>query len=276
MKLSLCNELLAADGLTLSQQCEAAHALGYMGLELALGSLVTHPHKMTDAQVREIRQIVEDHELQVTGLHWLLAPYPQASITQQEHVAETADILLRLVEICALLGGRVLVHGSPAQRQVVGDDDEDQTLSRLVDFFHPIADAAQVANVTYCIEPLSPSETSVINTVAQGVALVDAINKPAFKTMLDTSAAGQAESSPVAQLLRDWLPSGKLAHVQVNDTNRGAPGMGDDPFDDIVAALQECEWPYPIAAEPFTTCINGVTTAAIAAATMRAALQAVS
>ena len=45
--------------------------------------------------------------------------------------------------------------------------------------------------VTYCIEPLSPAETPVVNTVAQAAAVVDAIGSPALRTMLDLSAASQ-------------------------------------------------------------------------------------
>ena len=81
MKLSLCNELLAADGLSLPRQCEVARELGYVGLELALGSLRERPHEMRDADAAAMRSVVEDHGLTVTGLHWLLAPYPEASIT---------------------------------------------------------------------------------------------------------------------------------------------------------------------------------------------------
>lgn len=274
MKLSMCNELLAADGLTLAGQCEAAHALGYMGLELALGSLAERPHELTDAAALEMRDTVRDHGLEVTGLHWLLAPYPEASITDPARTPDALAILRRLIEICAIMGGRVLVHGSPAQRQPVEGESLDTTLDRLADFFLPIAQASRAAGVTYCIEPLSSAETSVINTVSEGAALVDRVGSPAFRTMLDTSAAGQAEDAPVADVLRRWLPTGKLAHVQVNDTNRGAPGMGDDPFVDIAAALHDCAWPYPVAVEPFRTCINGVTTAAVGAATMRTAWSA--
>jgi D-psicose/D-tagatose/L-ribulose 3-epimerase len=274
VKLSLCNELLAADGLSLARQCEAAHALGYMGLELALGSLRERPHEMSDAEAASIRATVEDHGLEITGLHWLLAPYPNASITDPARSPKAQAILLRLTEICALMGGRVLVHGSPAQRQPVKGESPEETADRLTDFFAPVAKAAEAAGVTYCIEPLSKAETSVIKTVAEGAALVDRIGSPAFRTMIDTSAAGQSETEPVADLLRRWLPTGSLAHVQVNDTNRGAPGMGNDPFVDIAAALRACEWPHPVAVEPFRTCINGITTAAIGAATMRTAWNA--
>ena len=61
-----------------------------------------------------------------------------------------------------------------------------------------------------------------------------------------------------------------LGHIQVNDTNRGAPGTGDDPFADIVGALRDVGWQQPIAVEPFVVRVDATATAAIGAATMRA------
>ncbi len=274
ISLSMCNELLANEGLSLDRQCEVASALGYMGLELALGSLVPRPHEMTDAEALDLRRTVEAHGLVVTGLHWLLAPYPELSVTDPAKQPETQAVLSRLVTLCGVLGGRVLVHGSPAQRAPVPGEDAAQTMARLVETFAPIARLAETAGVTYCVEPLSPAETPVINTVADGAQLVAAVGSPAFRTMIDTSAAGQSEATPVADVIGQWLPSGSVAHVHVNDTNRGAPGMGRDPFHDIARALRRADWPHPVAVEPFRTCIDATTTAAIGAATMRAAWDA--
>lgn len=270
LDLSFCNELLADEGLSLDRQCEIVAELGYMGLELSLGSLTPQPHLMSDAEAARLRQVIEGHGLGVTGIHWLLAPYPDLSITDAERQPETARVLIRLVQLCAVLGGRVLVHGSPAQRQPPRGADAAQTEAALAAFFAPVAAEAERQGVTYCIEPLSPVETPVITTVAAGARLVDAVDSVAFRTMIDISAAGQAERAPVADLLRTWLPTDKLAHVQANDSNRGAPGMGDDPFPEIVRALRELDWPHPVALEPFRTCIDATTTAAIGAATMKA------
>lgn len=269
-ELSLCNELLANEGLPLDRQCAIARDLGYMGLELALGSLVKQPHELTDSEAAEMRRVVEGHGLVVTGLHWLLAPYPDLSITEPAKRDDTTAVLLRLVELCARLGGRVLVHGSPAQRRPMPGETAEDAVGRLPGFFAPIARAAEAAGVVYCIEPLSAAETPVINTVADGARLVEAVGSTAFRTMIDISAAGQVETQPVAELIRQWLHSGVVAHVHANDSNRGAPGMGDDPFPAIVRALRAADWPHPVALEPFRTCIDATTTAAIGAATMRA------
>lgn len=270
LELSLCNELLAADGLTLDQQCARAAALGYMGLELAPGTLSPHPHRLTPEDWRAVRATVEAHGLRVTGLHWLLAPYPGLSIFAPETHAETQAVLAALIDGCARLGGTVLVHGSPSSRLRPEGMSEADALEMAAEVFAPVAARAAETGVTYCIEPLAPAETNFAGTVEAAVKLVETVSSPAFSTMIDTSAAAQSEALPVADLIRRWLPNGPIAHIQLNDSNRGAPGMGDDPFADIVRALVETGWTRPAAIEPFRTCIDGTVTAAIGLATIRA------
>ena len=269
LEFAICNELQHADGLTLAQQAEVAAALGYVGLELAPDTLGLAPHSMDAGDIYAIRGIVERAGVRVTGLHWLLSGYPDASITDPAKWDETQTILIGLIDLCARLGGSVLVHGSPAQRGRPAGMTSEQLIDHLASFFAPVAKAAQAAGVTYCIEPLSRQETDTITTVAEGAALVEAVGNPAFRTMIDCKAAGLDEP-PVAELIRTWVPTGLIGHIHANDTNLGAPGMGRDPFPDIVRALLETQWSGPIGVEPFRTLIDARVTAAIGIATMRA------
>ena len=270
LQLALCNELLAADGLTLAEQCARAKALGYMGLELAPGTLGEEPHRLTPARAAEIRRILEDHGLVVTGLHYLLFPYPALSVTEPGRARETSDVLRGLIDLCAALGGRVMVHGSPSSRRVPEGSDSEAVFAQAVELLRPIAACAESAGLTYAFEPLAREDTPFVNTVAEGVALAEAVGSPALRTMLDTSAAGRAAPEPVADALRRWLPTGWIAHVHVNETTRGAPGTGPDPFPAIVRALKETGWNRPVGMEPFTTVVDATVTAAIGAATIRA------
>ncbi|WP_420349416.1 sugar phosphate isomerase/epimerase family protein [Pelagibius sp.] len=274
LKVALCNELLAAEGKSFAEQCRIAAALGYMGLELAPGTLGDRPHALGDAAISEIRGTAESHGLAVTGLHWLLAPYPDLSITDPAAAAETQDVLCSLIDLCARLGGTVLVHGSPAQREPLPGDSAAETRDRVIALFQPIAAAAEAAGVTYCLEPLSPAETPFINTVEEAVAVVEAVGSPNFRTMIDTSAAGQAEAIPVAALIRRWVPSGLIGHIQVNDTNRGAPGTGSDPFGEILKALRDSGWDRPVAVEPFVVQGDATRTFAIGLETVTEAWEA--
>ncbi|MEP3049722.1 MAG: sugar phosphate isomerase/epimerase family protein [Roseibium sp.] len=267
--LSFCNELLADEGKDLNEQCRILAEIGYGGLEIAPGTLAKAPHLLSSAQAGEMREVCERHTLTITGLHWLLAPYPQLSITDPSKRAEAGEVLRGLIELCATLGGKVLVHGSPGQRAVPPGTDMAALTQEVAEFFRPIADHAAKHCVTYCIECLSRNETVFLNTLEEGADLVERVGSPAFRTMIDTSAAGLTEDTPVAELIRKWVPGGMIGHIQLNDTNRGAPGTGDDPMNDIIAALVDVGWQKPMAVEPFKTVVDASVTAAIAHATVK-------
>jgi sugar phosphate isomerase/epimerase len=255
MKFALCNEVLQP--MPFEQQCAYAASLGYDGLEVAPFTLAANPMEISDAQASHFRRVASDAGLRIFGLHWLLvAPAGLSIVTEDAGVRErTVAVMRRLVELCALMGGDYLVHGSPKQRSVPAGSTREQALERATECFAQVATAARDSGVVYCIEPLSTRETDLINTVAEAARIVDAIASPGLKTMIDCSAAGQVESEPVDALMARWMPSGHVAHVQVNDPNRRGPGQGDMKFASIVeAALRlQAQGHYDgiIAVEPF-------------------------
>ena len=116
MKFALCNEVLQPLGF--AQQCAYAAKLGYDGLEVAPFTLAGNPMDISDAQAGEFRRIAEDAGLKIFGLHWLLVAPSGLSISCEDAGLrmKTLGVMIRLVELCALMGGNYLVHGSPKQR----------------------------------------------------------------------------------------------------------------------------------------------------------------
>jgi len=273
MKFALCNEVLKH--LPFADQCRAAKALGYDGLEVAPFTLADDPSTMNDAQAAGFRRVAEDHGLEISGLHWLLVAPAGLSIVSADASLRhrTTAFMQRLVELCAAMGGKYLVHGSPKQRSVPSGDTHATALARAQECLAAVATHAEQHGVVYCIEPLSTAETDVLNTVAQAVALVDAIGSPAFKTMIDCSAAGQVEAEEVPALMRRWMPTGRIGHVQVNDPNRRGPGQGDMQFAPILAALREMQqaghYHGIVAVEPFDYVPDGMGSAARAIGYLR-------
>src|SRR5258708_34758581 len=133
MRIALCNEVLA--GMPLQRQCEIAARLGYDGLEIAPFTLSASPEKISTAEAAKIRATVEDSGLVVTGLHWLLVKPDGLSLTDPDASVRTRtiDVMTRLTELCAELGGPVLVHGSPRQPEFAPGETEAIPLSRLQD-----------------------------------------------------------------------------------------------------------------------------------------------
>ncbi len=83
------------------------------------------------------------------------------------------------------IGVKVIVFGSSGSRNVPTGFDREQAFRQLVDFCRRIAPEAEAREVTILIEPLRPEETNIINTVAEGLALVEAVGQPRIQLLAD-------------------------------------------------------------------------------------------
>jgi len=274
MRIALCNEVIA--GKSLAEQCAFAAALGYDGLELAPFTLSEQPHLLGTAERTRIRSTIEGHGLSVVGLHWLLvAPKGLSITTPDKNVrASTVDVMRRLIDLCAALGGTVIVHGSPAQRGIAAGEALQTARARAIESWAAIASTAEQAGIAYCIEPLSQDQTPLVNTLAEAAEIVAQIGSPAVRTMLDTSSAGLSESQSLAELVDRWLASGLLAHIQVNDRNRRGPGQGSDKFAPLFAALKRHRYAGAVSVEPFDYIPDGPAAAARAIGYIRGIIEA--
>lgn len=277
MKLALCNEVLQP--LQFAEQCALARKLGYDGLEVAPFTLAEDPTRITDAQAMQFERIAQDNGLRIFGLHWLLvAPAGLSIVSADKAVRDrTVAVMHRLVELCALMGGHYLVHGSPKQRSVPPGTTREAALERARDCFAKVATAARDRGITYCIEPLATRETDLINTVAEAAAIVEAVGSPGLKTMIDCSAAGQSEAQPVDSLMAQWMPTGHIAHVQVNDPNRRGPGQGEMRFAPILRTLLRMQalghYQGIVAVEPFDYVPDGPGCAALSIGYLKGILE---
>jgi sugar phosphate isomerase/epimerase len=247
MKFALCNEVLQP--LPFAEQCALAAKLGYDALEVAPFTLAEDPMRITDAQAMQFERIAQDHGLHISGLHWLLvAPTGLSIVSDDKRVrGNTVRVMRRLVELCAIMGGQYLVHGSPRQRSVPPGTSREAALERARDCF------------------------------AEAAAIVDELASPGLKTMIDCSAAGQAEAQSVEALIARWIPSGHVAHVQVNDPNRRGPGQGEMRFAPILQTLQRMRamghYHGQVAVEPFDYVPDGPGCAALSIGYLRGVVE---
>jgi len=250
-RLALCNEVLAP--WDFARQCAYASRLGYRALEVAPYTLADDPTRIGETQARQWAAIAADHGLAISGLHWLLVAPQGLSIASPDAAvqARTRDALHRLVELCAWMGGSYLVHGSPAQRNPLPGQSQADALARAIAAWVDAGAYASRLGLSYCIEPLSRDQTSVVNTIDEAMAIVEAAALPGLKTMLDTCSAGATESEPLPAIIDRLWPSGRLAHVQLNDRNRRGPGQGEDRFAPVLGALQRQGYAGWLAMEPF-------------------------
>ena len=261
-RLSLCNEVLR--DLTIEQQCAMAAALGYKGLEIAPFTLIDDPRAITNQQIKRVQKALSDEGLACTGLHWLLVSPEGLSITNTDTAtqAATAEVLTRLCNLAGELDARVLVHGSPAQRMLPQNpDDVAAARQHALHMLQQAARSAEAAGVIYCLESLSAAQTNFVTSIEEAAEIVRTIDSPHFRTMIDCASAA-TESATIVELIELWMPTGLIAHVQVNDQNRRGPGQGEIQFEPILAALIQHGYRHDIAVEPFDYIPDGPTCAA--------------
>jgi sugar phosphate isomerase/epimerase len=230
------------------------------------------------AERREIRRRAADAGIEISGLHFLLLTPEGLSITTDDADIHqrTVSVMCDLVELCADLGGKVLVHGSPLQRQVgPGEAARAKGWDQAKIAFGAAARVAERCGVTYCVEALSTRATTFINRIDDAVRMVREVDSAGLRTMIDTSAAAQMESEPIADLIRRWCPTGLIAHVHVNDRNRRGPGQGEDRFASVFRALRDVGYGGAVSVEPFDYHPDARTAAARAAGYIAGILEAI-
>lgn len=269
MRLALCNEVLRP--MDWAGQCEAAARMGYDALEIAPFTLADDPFTLDAARARALLATAQQHGLVISSLHWLLVKPEGLSLVTMDTAlrARTLDLLRHLIDFAAACGARVLVHGSPQQRSPEPGQTVADATARLEAALAELAPHAAAAGVTYCIEPLGPFETPVINTMTEAAALVDRIGSPAIRTMLDVSAASHSEQEPVHEVLLRFLTSGHIVHVQVNDKNRRGPGQGETRQRPVLEVLKDTNYDGWVAVEPFEYLPDGPGCAEISARHVR-------
>ena len=127
----------------------------------------------------------------------------------------------------ALLGIRTLVFGSGGARQVPDGFDRGRAAEQLTAFAGMAAESAAAHGVTIVVEPLHRGECNVINSVAEAMEYVSAVNRPSLQCLVD-SYHFWLEDEPLENVRRA-MPAIRHVHVadKVGRTPPGVSGQSD-------------------------------------------------
>jgi sugar phosphate isomerase/epimerase len=204
--------------------------LGVGGLELATSLIWPEPTAATSRQRTELRERLASHNLAVVGLHSLLRTRPEAALFETANQRRVLiDHLKLMADLCADLGGQVMVFGSPRCRRR-GRMTYTDALSVAAEACREVAEHAGERSVILCIEPLGPSESDFITCSEEGMDLVRLTGHPAFRLHLDAKAMKEAGENYHAAIGRNIAD---LCHFHVNDpglTPPGSTGMDHEPI----------------------------------------------
>lgn len=213
---SICNESMKE--WPWEKQCSFAGQVGYKGIEIAPFTLAQNVDDISADQRAKMVQAAKNAGIQIVGLHWLLVtPKWLHFTTPDDDIRKrTWDYMNKLADFCSDLGGKVMIFGSPKQRGSVGGLTKEQATQNLIEGLKYCAPHAQERGVKILIEPLDHTQTDVVNTLAEAVEVVKAVNHPAVQTMFDFHNTAD-ETEPFDVLIKKYFPYIKHVHVQEMD-----------------------------------------------------------
>ncbi len=248
MRYAICNETFG--DWPLAKACECAASCGYTGLEIAPFTLAPLVTDVSTAARVEIRRTLAAAGLDCIGLHWLLAKTEGFHVTHSDAAVRdrTVAYLGDIARLCADLGGRVLVFGSPKQRSLLPRVSLEQATDHLHEVFSRLVPVLESTGTVVALEPLSPVETDVLTTAAETCRLIERIGSPHVRLHLDVKAMA-SEPLSIPEIIQ--ASARHLEHFHANDVNLQGPGFGDVDFVPIFKALAAASYPGWVSVEVF-------------------------
>lgn len=248
VRYAFCNEIFCeTDELA---GLKMAASLGYTGVEVAPFTLGSNVYAISQQKRDEYRLMAQECGLEVVGLHWLLAKTSGYHLTTNDlNVRKmTTDYMCELAGLCRDLGGKVMVLGSPMQRNFPDTMMEDEAMQNAADVLRNTVSTLVQCGVRVAVEPLGPQEGNFLNTAALGRRLIEMVGSDHVQLHLDTKAMS-TEHMPIPQVIRENADI--MIHFHANDPNRLGPGMGDVDQVPIFEALRSIEYSGWVSVEVF-------------------------
>lgn len=118
-----------------------------------------------------------------------------------------------------------------------------------------VADYAESKGIKLAVEPLNRFETDFINTVEQGLDFLEKVDRDNVGLLLDTFHMNLEEKNIPDTIKR---AGSKLFNFHSCENDRGTPGTGHIPWNDVFQALNEISYDGPVVIESFTTEIKEI------------------
>jgi D-psicose/D-tagatose/L-ribulose 3-epimerase len=123
------------------------------------------------------------------------------------------------------LGMSTVVFGSGSARQVPDGFSKEEAFAQLVDFCKRLGAEARARHIVIAIEPLRYEESNIINSMGEGLRLVEATNDPNVQLNLDYYHLEMVKEDPSIIL----KAASYIAHIHMaNPTGRVFPLRWDE------------------------------------------------
>lgn len=162
-----------------------------------------------------------------------------------EAILERTDLALKRAKEC---GSKYIVFGSGASRVIPDGFDRNEAKAQHIALSKRMAPLAEKHGVTIALEPLNRGETNFINSLAEGVEIIDQVNSPSFQLLCDIYHMLK-EDEPADQIVK----FGKhIVHCHIAEKEkRTPPGVAGDDFRAYLSALKKIKYKGGLSIECF-------------------------
>lgn len=220
----------------LEDGCRRAAAAGFDAVEL----FVPSPQAVDPG---ELRRLLDHHGLALaavgTGAGWVKH---RLTLTDPDPAqrGKACDFVRSIIDFAAGFGAPGII-GSMQGRHSSAPGGKDTSL----DLLRQSLDELAVSDVPLLYEPLNRYETNLVNTLADGIALIAPLGGR-VKLLADLFHMN-IEEVDIAEAITAAAPH--VGHIHFVDSNRRAAGLGHIDFDPIAAALKQINYNGYLCAE---------------------------
>lgn len=150
--------------------------------------------------------------LPVTAAHWFF-PAELKIVGPDVHTNEVMSYLQTAFARCEKLGVKFVVWGSGDSRRAPAGFSREAAFQQLVALAKQIAPEARKHGLTLVAEPLRRAESNTINSAAEGLQWVKAVNEPNFQLLVDIYHMAEENEDPAVIL----QTGSHLRHVHVSN-----------------------------------------------------------
>ncbi len=178
---------------------------------------------------------------------------PGLSLIDDERQAQGVAFLQNVVRAASALGADLLCGPMAVPvGELRGRGFTDQEFDTCVRSLQEVGTVASAEGVTLALEPLNRFETFMLNTVQDGVRLMNAVDQPSVGLLLDTFHMHIEEKSTSDAIRRAAM---HIKHFHCSENDRGAVGSGQVDWTGTFQALADVQYSGWLVVESFNAVI---------------------
>lgn len=185
-----------------------------------------------------------------TGDRDLISPNTEKRERCKNHVKDN-------IKIASALGADITLLLPSAVWKLESSLTREQEWKLAVEGLRELGEFSAEYGVYIVVEPLNRFETYFINSIQDAIDLVKDVNHVNVMMMIDTFHMNIEDRSFDEEIKK----AGELIfHCHMNENDRGPPGSGHIPFEEIIKALKAIGYDRWLVMEPFSQASIGRTT----------------